>query len=291
VVSEFGEAQLDRLRTDGYFFPVDVLSEQEAASILDEVRRYELISERVGGFLRQRWNYPKIHLVAMWADRLVHHPAVLDLASRVIGPDLLVWSTNLFIRPAGSGAELAWHQDAPYFGWRDFLGRTVRIWIALTPATAENGTMRYSRGSHTCGLLRHGYRGDGASGVLRGEEVQVEVDEATAVDVLLRAGQCSLHQPTTVHCSGRSQSRSDRVCFAIDYVCPSVRPEHGPDSALLVRGEDRYGYYEPEARPEADFSPAALRHFYRAAVQRDRRIIAVMRALRQVPPTPTPASQ
>jgi hypothetical protein len=281
VAPEFGDDQLRQWRDEGYYFPVDVLTAAEADAALADVRRYDEITRRAGGFLRQRWTYPKIHLVATWADRLINHPRLLDLATRVIGPDLMVWSTNLFLRPAGSTAELAWHQDAAYYGWKDFSGRTVRIWLALTETSPANGTMRYAPRACLDGLVRHGFRQDGLAGRLRGEEVLVEVDEATAVDVNLRPGQCALHQPTTVHSSGPSRSTADRVCFAVDYIDPALEPIGAPDSALLVQGEDRYGHYRPEQRPAADFDAAALQQFYRASVLHDRRILTIMRQLRR----------
>jgi non-heme Fe2+,alpha-ketoglutarate-dependent halogenase len=105
-----------------------------------------------------------------------------------------VWSTNIFVR--GEDAELAWHQDAAYFGWEGWEGRAVRVWVALTPTPPETGTMRYARGTHLDGLVRHGYRGTGVAAVLRGEEVLVEVDPVAAVDVVLEPGECSVHLPT-----------------------------------------------------------------------------------------------
>jgi hypothetical protein len=56
--------------------------------------------------------------------------------------------------------------------------------------------MRYARGTHLDGLVRHGYRGTGVAAVLRGEEVLVEVDPVAAVDVVLEPGECSVHLPT-----------------------------------------------------------------------------------------------
>ncbi|MGV9775241.1 phytanoyl-CoA dioxygenase family protein [Streptosporangium sp. NPDC003464] len=270
--------ELSRLHGEGFCFPVELLSREEAAEVLRDVRRYEEIATRVGGVLGHHWTYPKSHLVAGWADRLVHDSRVLTVAENVLGPDLLVWATNLFFRKAGSPGELAWHQDAPYFGWEDFHGRTVRMWIALTDTDRDNGTMRYAPGTHHGGIMPHRYRGSGVSALLRGEEVEFDVDDETAVDVTLAAGQCSLHFPTTIHSSGPSVSPADRVCFAIDFIQPGVRPLAGPDSALLVRGTDGSGHYDLEPRLGEEFDPAALRAFSRATKIRHERLMNVMRA-------------
>ncbi|MCC3776568.1 phytanoyl-CoA dioxygenase family protein [Streptomyces sp. UNOB3_S3] len=271
--------QIGFFHRQGYLMPVDVLTPSQAAEAVTAYRTYRTVTDRAGGLLKRRWNYPKIHLVARWADGLVHHPGLLDLASSLIGPDLLVWSTNLFVREGHSGSRLAWHQDAPYFGWEGAEGNAVRVWLALTRTSRDNGTMLYCRRSHKAGLLRHDFADRTLAGLMRGEQADYDVHEDDVVAVEIEAGQASLHQPTTVHSSGPSTVAEERICFAVDYLAPSVRPVHGPDSALLVRGEDRYRHFLPERRPEADFAPDALRAFREAVLMRDQRLAAVMRVI------------
>ncbi|MEU5164755.1 MULTISPECIES: phytanoyl-CoA dioxygenase family protein [Streptomyces] len=261
----------DRFRTDGYAFPLDALTPEEAARALTDCRTYLRAVSSVGGAMAQYAMFPKIHLVATWADRLVHHPALLGLAESLLGPDLMVWSTNLFTRPAHSGGSLAWHQDAVYLGLNGYQEHAVRVWVALTDTTAANGTMRYSRGSHAQGALAHRWGGTHIEDIMRGEEVAVEVDESSSVAVVLTAGQCSAHHLAMVHCSGANTTDHSRYNFAIDYISPKVRPTEGEDSALTVRGEGGSGFL-PEARPLSDFHPDAVRQFYAATARRQARI-------------------
>lgn len=51
----------------------------------------------------------------------------------------------------------------------------------------------------------------------------------------------------------------DILCWGSSFFIKQPR-----DTATLVRGVDRYGHFEPERRPDADCSPAALA--YHAAV-------------------------
>ncbi|MEV0159464.1 ectoine hydroxylase-related dioxygenase (phytanoyl-CoA dioxygenase family) [Nonomuraea fuscirosea] len=269
--------RLARFQADGFLFPVELLERAEAQEYATALRTYREITRRAGGLLRQRWNYPKIHLLTRWADALVHHEAAVDLAESLIGPDLLVWSTNIFERPEHSPARLAWHQDAPYYGWEGFEGRAIRVWIALTPTSRANGTMLYCRGSHAGGLVPHGFTGSSMGDLLQGERAAYEIAQEDVLSVDLEPGQCAVHTPATVHSSGPSTGETERLCFAVDYIDPAVRPLHGDDSALLVRGEDRHGHYVPERRPAADFAPEALRAFRAAVRMRDARLVAVMR--------------
>ncbi|MFD2767086.1 phytanoyl-CoA dioxygenase family protein [Micromonospora eburnea] len=277
--SRLSPEQVEHFRQQGYLLPVEVLTPAEVDATVAAYRTYRTVTDRAGGLLKRRWNYPKIHLVVRWADALVHHPRLLDIATSLVGPDLLVWSTNLFVRTGHSTSRLAWHQDAPYFGWEGAEGRAVRIWLALTRTTRGNGTMLYCRRSHAAGLVRHDFVDRTLTGLMQGERADYEVHEEDVVAVEIEAGQASLHQPTTVHSSGPSSTDDERICFAVDYLAPSIRPLHGPDSALLVQGEDRYGHFLPEQRPATDFSPDALRTFREAVLLRDQRLSKVMQVI------------
>lgn len=269
--------QIKKFHVQGYLFPVDVLTQREVREVLAAYQRYRTVVDRAGGLLNKRWNHPKVHLIAKWADALVHHPRLLDLATDVIGPDLLVWSTTVFVRERRSSSRLAWHQDAPYYGWAGSEDAAVRIWVALTRTTRQNGTLLYCRESHTAGLLPHDFIDRSPAGVMQGEQVEYTAKDEDIVAVEIDAGQASLHQPTTVHSSGPSSVDAERICFAVDYLAPSIVPLYGQDSALLVRGDDRYEHFVPEKRPESDFAPAAIRQFRDAVVMRERRLATVMR--------------
>ncbi|BCL30472.1 phytanoyl-CoA dioxygenase family protein [Streptomyces aurantiacus] len=269
-----------RFHNDGYHFPVPVLTGSEAEETLGAVGRYRKRTAEAGGALARHWDHPKMHLVADWADRLVRDDRLVDIAEQLVGPDVLVWSTSLFTRAARSQDNLTWHQDAPYYGWQGWQGSVVRVWLALTPTTRENGTMRYAPMTHRQGLLPHRFEGTSPAELRRGERTDIAVDDSSAVDVVLTAGQCALHTPATVHCSGASVSEQGRVCFAVDYIAPTVAPTGGPDSALLVRGHDTTGHYELEEPLRTAFGAAEIQRFERATEIRFRRLGAVIRQVR-----------
>jgi len=87
----------------------------------------------------------------------------------------------------------------------------------------------------------------------------VEVDENQAADIVLRAGEMSLHHVLIVHGSGANPSADRRIGFAIRYIPTRIRQTGGPrDSATLVRGTDAFGHFELEPRPDADLDAAML---------------------------------
>ena len=68
----------------------------------------------------------------------------------------------------------------------------------------------------------------------------------------------SLHHTHTPHSSGPNRAADRRIGIGISYIPAHVKPLTQPiNSALLVRGRDRYQHYYPEDRLSSSESPAA----------------------------------
>ena len=90
--------QVSRYRSDGFHFPVPVLSTAEARSYRDRLEANErALGGPLSGNMRQ-----KPHLLFTWANELARHPRILDAIEDVIGPDILCWSTTFFTKEAHS---------------------------------------------------------------------------------------------------------------------------------------------------------------------------------------------
>lgn len=245
-------AAIERYERDGYYFPVPVLSTAEAAAHRERLERVE---RDLGGPLRGIYRI-KPHLLLTWLADLVRHPAVLDAVEDVLGPDILCWNTSFFTKEARSPGYVSWHQDATYWGLSE--PDVVTAWVAFTDSTPANGNMRVIPGSHRAPVPHvDTFHPDNL--LSRGQEVTVQVEEARAADIVLRAGEMSLHHVLIVHGSGANPSGDRRIGFAIRYVPTRVRQTAGPrDSATLVRGRDAFGHFDAEPRPERDLDPAML---------------------------------
>ena len=226
---------------DGYYFPYDVTSAAEAAELLADLdaAEAELGSDRARFSMLR--SYPS-QLLPSFAG-LIRHPRLLEAVSQIIGPDLLVWSCGFFIKDPGSRSFVSWHQDLNYWGLDG--DREVTAWYALTPATVENGCMRFVPGSHRKKEVLHVDSFAADNLLTRGQEIAVEVDEASAVNVLLRAGQVSFHHGHMFHASGPNRTNERRLGVAIRFVAPSMKQVSG-DRLLVshVSGRDEYGHYE-----------------------------------------------
>lgn len=179
---------------------------------------------------------------------------ILDMVEQLIGPDIALWNMSFFAKPAEGGKRTPWHQDGKYWPIRPLA--TCTVWIAVDDATTENGCMRFIPGSHRPRrLMSHTQRND-SSLTLNQELDAVEYDESEAVDVVLEAGQISLHDIYLAHGSEVNNSKHprrgmtlrlmpttsvyDRALAREMYASRGGRSmEH--HSVVLLRGEDKSG--------------------------------------------------
>ena len=264
--------QVEDYRRRGCRFPLRAFSAEEAGGLLEKLRATEA---RLGGSLSGRMNQ-KPHLLLPWADAVVRHPAVLDAVEGVIGPDILCWSSQFFMKGAGDPSFVSWHQDGTYWGLSS--PDVVTAWIAFTPSVPESGCMRVVPGTHLA-PVPHTDTFAPDNLLSRGQEVAVEVPDGAAVDIVLQPGEMSLHHVLIVHGSERNMAGWPRIGFAVRYVPTHVRQLNGEkDSALLVRGTDRHGNFEHETPPEAELHPDALA---RHAAILDRQLAVLYRGAAQ----------
>ncbi len=77
-------------------------------------------------------------------------PPVVDVLTRVVGPNVKCMQSMLFIKASGKPGQ-AWHQDEDYIPTRD--RSLIGAWIALDDATIKNGCLWILSGSHKPGVL------------------------------------------------------------------------------------------------------------------------------------------
>ena len=247
------EAQVQRYRDNGFAVPVRVFSEAEAAGYRAELEAFEATIGKPVGYPEKS----KCHLLFDWADTIVHHPAVLDGIEDVIGPDILLLHFTLQTKEAHKATIAHWHQDDAYFHLDP--PEEVTGWVALSEASELSGCMRMIPGSHKPGAADHVDTSNTDSIIGRAQRV-TGYGPQDGVLAPLKPGEMSLHHTHTLHASGPNNSDDRRIGLTLSYIPAYVRPTQGVrPSALLVRGHDKYGYYEPEARLDRSLSLEARR--------------------------------
>ena len=240
-------AAVEQYHREGFYFPIRVLSTAEAASYR---RRLEDHERKTGAPLQGNWRH-KCHLLFTWADELVHHPKILDAVEDVIGPNILCWTTNFFIKEANNPGFVSWHQDATYWGLEP--DDVVTAWVAFTEVTPANGYMQVIPGSHKIDQLPHVDTFHKDNLLSRGQEIAVEVDESKAVDIALQPGEMSLHHIKLVHGSEpephRRPAHRARDPLHPDLRAPDQGARLGDAGARRGQGREFRSRAAPAARP------------------------------------------
>ena len=198
------EKQLRQYRRDGFFAPLDVISPEEAASYLARLEAYEAeTGEDASRTLRVR-----SVLAFKWLIDLARHPRIAGALQDVIGPNVLLFLSGVWSKRPDTGKFVSWHQDSAYNPFDRNDGATA--WIALTDSTPERGCIRVIPGSQRGRQAVHEETFDPDNLLSRGQTVP-GVEESRAVDMVLRAGQFSIHHEQVVHGSAPNASGERRL--------------------------------------------------------------------------------
>jgi len=245
--------QVERYQRDGILFPIPVLSPEETAHYR---AAFEEVAARLGGRpVAQELGHAHAHF--RWAYDLATHPRIVDAVEDVLGPDVLVWTVSIFPKYPRDPGFISWHQDGTYWGLDST--QVTTAWVALTDSSVDNGCMRVVPGSHRRAILPHRDTYAADNRLSRGQEIAVAVEEAEAVDVVLRAGEMSLHHVNIIHGSNPNPSDRSRIGFAPRYTSPRTRQIDGESpTAVLARGRDEYGHFKLLPEPPALDLDAAL---------------------------------
>jgi len=230
--------QLQQYEDEGFVSPIDIFSKDKAKEIRDEI---ETIEQRLPGELDKSGRY-NAHLISPLLDEVTHNSKILDAVQSLIGKDILVCGTTLFIKNPKEKGFVSYHQDAKYIGLEPY--NWVTAWVAITDSNEQNGCMRMWSGSHKDNLKDHDQKFNEGNLLTRGQTVE-GVPENEIRPVELKAGQMSLHHPRVVHGSGINKSNDRRIGFVVQsYIGTNVKQVLGKNSVQIARGKDEYHYHE-----------------------------------------------
>ena len=240
--------EIKNYKNHGFVAPIDVLSLQEVTKIKEEIE-----------FIEKKWpdeliglGRNNVHYISPVFDKVCHNSKILDAVESIIGENILVGGTTLFIKDPDKKGFVSWHQDAKYIGFKPY--NWVTAWLAITDANEENGCMRMWSGSHKQDLKYHSQKFDESNLLTRGQTIEnIPIEETKSI--VLKAGQMSLHHPKIVHGSGLNNSNDRRIGFVIQsYIGSDVDQVLGKMYVQKARGNDHFKYHEyvPRAKQLMD---------------------------------------
>ena len=242
------EAEVDRYHENGYVIPEYRLPEETLQDIRAD---YDRLLARHPEF---RDYCPMLLRYDLSFLNYARDPNILDMVAQVIGPDIILWNSSFFAKPAVNGKKTPWHQDGEYWPLRPLA--TCTVWLAIDEATVENGCLKFMPGSHKRKELRPHRTNKDPNFTLHQELLESEYDDDKAVPLELEAGQMSLHDVYLLHGSEANNSGKPRRGMTMRFM-PGTSVfdrekakqlsrdlgvvDHSDRTIYLMRGQDKTG--------------------------------------------------
>lgn len=258
------QEQLRSFYENGYLGPIDAFSRDEMQQFRDEMLSMTKSESQTFGWVTPRdrhFESPKL-----W--NFMKSPAVTERLAQLLGPDLLVWRSQLFFKEPHSPA-IQWHQ-ASTFMVEDYLDPAIyppelsemfqlTVWIAVDDATPENGCLQFVPGSHDrIRTIKFG----GEEGFYNAR-FSLEFDRETAptATVPAKAGQFIIFTERCIHGSPPNTTDRHRLAFNLRVIPTSVPVYTNKEKyrsvynggkyylnnwgVAVLRGEDRFQLSRP----------------------------------------------
>lgn len=129
---------------------------------------------------------------------------ITEIARALIGPEIRLYTDQLFVKPPHHGSEVPFHQDHAYWAALEPYNM-VSCWLALDDATIENGCVRMLPGTHRSYIPHREFDGPNSLGLLPDD-----VDISHEMPVEIKAGGAMFHHSLTIHRSFPNTSDQGR---------------------------------------------------------------------------------
>jgi phytanoyl-CoA hydroxylase len=213
------DIQVDAYQRDGFIVVPDLLPTQalrELRRIIAElvagaatVDTHTAVYDLEPGHTRAAPRVRRIkspHEVHPAFDAVIKRPAVIDVMSRLIGPDLRLHSSKLNMKSARYGSPVEWHQDWAFYPHTN--DDVLAVGVMLDDMDLENGPLLVTPGTHKGPIWNHHGPDGRFCGLVDPADIPNEI--ASAVPLIGRAGSMSFHHVRALHGSALNTSERDR---------------------------------------------------------------------------------
>ncbi len=201
-----------------------------------------------GGSVRlSLWNHPGDALYGMFA----RCESVVNSAEAVLGGEVYHYHSKMIMKDARVGGAWTWHQDYGYWYQNGVLFPLLTsVFIAVDPATKENGCLQVLRRSHELGRIDHVLTGDQAGADQ--DRVNEAAKRLELVYVEMEPGDALTFHCNLLHRSDQNKSEHPRwsmiCCYNAARNDPYKESHHPrytplakvPDSAIREAGLKRF---------------------------------------------------
>ena len=201
-----------------------------------------------GGSVRlSLWNHPGDTLYGMFA----RCESIVDSATKLLNDEVYHYHSKMIMKDAKVGGAWTWHQDYGYWYQNGVLfPNLTSVFIAVDPATIQNGCMQVIPYSHNLGRIEHILKGEQAGADM--ERVSEILKRLPLVYVEMEPGDALFFLSNLLHRSDQNTSENPRWSMICCYNAksndpykeshhPRYTPLHKvPDSAIMQAGLKRF---------------------------------------------------
>jgi len=146
--------QIEFFHENGYIGPLTLCSPEEMADFRRRIEAEVLDKAPLDAFGVKLSRDRHLDSPAIWD--LITQPVLEDYLSQILGPEMQIWRSSLFVKPPGAPATV-WHQTNVF---KEFVEEPildppdkeslfqVTTWIAIDEASVENGCVQLMPGTH-----------------------------------------------------------------------------------------------------------------------------------------------
>jgi ectoine hydroxylase len=249
------QSRLNEYRENGYVIEKGFFDKQEIELLHRAAKEDRALDQHSfgrgdgeGGTVRlSLWNHPGDTIYGMFA----RCESIVNSAETLLGGEVYHYHSKMIMKDAKVGGAWAWHQDYGYWYQNGVLFPLLTsAFIAVDPATKENGCMQVLKGSHLMGRVEHILTGDQAGADM--ERVREAEKRLELVYVEMDPGDVLFFDANLLHRSDQNKSENPRWSMICCYNAarndpykeahhPRYTPLHKvPDSAIREAGLKRF---------------------------------------------------
>jgi ectoine hydroxylase-related dioxygenase (phytanoyl-CoA dioxygenase family) len=155
-------------------------------------------------------------------EHLTLHEGILNILSRVLGPNIRLYGTKLNMKDAGAGEAVEWHQDWAFFPHTN--DDILNVGIPIDDIDEDNGPLIVVPGSHKGPIYDHSAGGHFV-GAIDPETSGADFSQGEAL--VCKAGSITLHHVRSLHGSAINRSSKRRRLLLHIYSAADAWPVVG----------------------------------------------------------------
>ncbi len=214
------QAKVTDFQEDGFLMLSQVFRDREIAAMLAAVEQGQRVATTTVGRTDTTGKQARLaiwHELGddIWAAASTC-PRIVNSIRILLGEEVAFFHGKVMLKEAGTGGSWEWHQDYGYWYDQGFaFPRMLSAFVALDPATRENGCLQVLRGSHLLGRLDHGNVGDQTGTDV--QRIRLVEKHFEHVYCEMKPGDVLFFHCNLLHASGPNDSSQHRRAFIMCY--------------------------------------------------------------------------